>query len=322
MFQTLYDDLPPMPTEVLALRKKFWEAEGQHLIFNVPLRGEGITKKAPLKPFAGLCVSFLLLLRKDHELFCPQIGDRPKAYQVGWNPHKDYGLFSIASTSTSWVGYMESGHAGFPAGYYYVSFYFVRSDTLHGYINNIHLKSDNANPYEVNQASSNILFGQENWHKVETLEVHWVAWSSAHNSNTSTSALDQLFVQDHLGEYHYQFYDIFHVRSGSVITVVTKYKENTSPDKRKTGFYNAVHFGLGRLGDAHYGELTFNECNDTSAIYTFRLNIMENSGLAFWKSTMLQSRLFEKGSSTGGVYFVMNNVKPIRVYVETMGYTW
>ncbi|XP_070378169.1 uncharacterized protein [Dermacentor albipictus] len=239
MFQTLYDDLPPMSTEVLALRKQFWEAEGEHLIFNVPFRGEGIKKKGRVRPFTGLCISFLLLLRKDHEIFCPQIGDYPKAYQVGWSPDQEFGLYSIARKSDHWVGYRDPSHPGFPAGYYYVCFYFVRHDTLHGYINNLHVKSDNANPYEVKEVSNTILFGQTNWHKVETLEIHWVAWSSAHNKSSNPSLLDQLFVPDQYGEYHYQHYDIFHVRTGSVITVLTKFQQNTNPKKRDTGFYKA-----------------------------------------------------------------------------------
>ncbi|XP_070377533.1 uncharacterized protein [Dermacentor albipictus] len=111
--------------------------------------------------------------------------------------------------------------------------------TSPGYINNLHVKSDNANPYEVKEVSNTILFGQTNWHKVETLEIHWVAWSSAHNKSSNPSLLDQLFVPDQYGEYHYQHYDIFHVRTGSVITVLTKFQQNTNPKKRDTGFYKA-----------------------------------------------------------------------------------
>nr|XP_054922833.1 uncharacterized protein LOC129382723 isoform X1 [Dermacentor andersoni]XP_054922834.1 uncharacterized protein LOC129382723 isoform X1 [Dermacentor andersoni]XP_054922835.1 uncharacterized protein LOC129382723 isoform X1 [Dermacentor andersoni]XP_054922836.1 uncharacterized protein LOC129382723 isoform X1 [Dermacentor andersoni]XP_054922837.1 uncharacterized protein LOC129382723 isoform X1 [Dermacentor andersoni]XP_054922838.1 uncharacterized protein LOC129382723 isoform X1 [Dermacentor ande len=325
MFQTLYDDLPPMSTEVLALRKKFWDAEGYHLILNSPKNLADVWKKGPLRPFAGLCVAFLVLIREDHQMFCPQIGTRPKCYQVGYAPQKKnhaFGLISIANTGgTSWVGYKDPDHDGFPAGYYYSCFYFINQNTLHGFINNIHLPSDNANPYEVNKASEDILFGQGGYHEAENLEIHWVVWSSVDNKSSNPSLLDKLFAPDDHGEYDYEAATLFHGTNGCVITIVTKFQQNTHAGKRASASYKCIHFGLGKPGHQYYKRANFPECNDTSAVYTFRLNIMETNVVIFWKSIMreVETSPFSKGTSTEGVYFMMNNVKPIRVYVETMG---
>ncbi|KAL1416694.1 hypothetical protein MTO96_027591 [Rhipicephalus appendiculatus] len=219
MFQDLYSDLPVMSTEVLALRNELWEADGQHLIFNVPYFGEGQTRTGPVQPFRGLCVAFLLLLRKDNQMFAPQLGCRP---------HWD------TNTSTEWAGYKDKDHPGFSAGYYYVYFYFEKSDTLHGYVNNLDLADDTVHPYNVNMATNEVLFGQQYWHEVETCEVHWVAWGSPHNRGAlpSQSVRDQLFVQNEYGEYHYEYHNIFNFRSGSVITVSAKYEANTNPIRR------------------------------------------------------------------------------------------
>ncbi|XP_054922848.2 uncharacterized protein [Dermacentor andersoni] len=241
MFQTLYDDLPPMSTEVLALRKKFWDAEGYHLILNSPKNLADVWKKGPLRPFAGLCVAFLVLIREDHQMFCPQIGTRPKCYQVGYAPQKKnhaFGLISIANTGgTSWVGYKDPDHDGFPAGYYYSCFYFINQNTLHGFINNIHLPSDNANPYEVNKASEDILFGQGGYHEAENLEIHWVVWSSVDNKSSNPSLLDKLFAPDDHGEYDYEAATLFHGTNGCVITIVTKFQQNTHAGKRASASY-------------------------------------------------------------------------------------
>lgn len=236
MFQNMYDDLPVMSTEVLALRKLLWDSEGQHLIFNVPFYGEGVWRTAPVAPFAGLCVAFLLLLREDNQMFAPQIGDRPHAYQVGWgHGSQGYGLFSITNLGgEKWTGYKDPTHPGFSAGYYYICFYFESYNTLHGFINNMDLESASAHPYDVDYASSNILFGQSGWHEVETLEIHWVAWGSPYNRGSlpSQSIQDQLFVQNKYGEYHYELYNIFEVRTGAVITVTVMYLGSTHPNRR------------------------------------------------------------------------------------------
>ncbi|XP_075550417.1 uncharacterized protein LOC142584127 [Dermacentor variabilis] len=133
MFQTLYYDLPPMSTEVLALRKELWEAEGIHVIYNVPRFGADIRMKGPMRPFAGLCVAFLLLLREDRQWFAPQLGDKPRAYQIGSGHNNDgYGLFSITSVGgINWIGYKDVTHRGFDKGYYYTFFYFKNDNTLH-----------------------------------------------------------------------------------------------------------------------------------------------------------------------------------------------
>ncbi|XP_070394425.1 uncharacterized protein [Dermacentor albipictus] len=325
MFQTLYDDLPPMSTEVLALRKKFWDAEGYHLILNAPKNLANVEKKGPLAPFAGLCVAFLVLIREDHKMFCPQIGKRPHCYQVGYAPQRKnraFGLISIANTGGyNWVGYKDPDHPGFPAGYYYSCFYFINHNTLHGFINNLYLKSDNANPYEVNKASADILFGEGGYHEAENLEIHWVVWSSVENRSSNPNLLDKLFVPYMWGEYHYQWMDIFHGRNGCVITIVTKFQQNTQPDRRISASCNCVHLGVGLQSESTYKVLNFPECNDPSAVYTFRLNIMERTAVAFWKSIVreMSNGPFASGTSKGSVYFVMNNVKPIRVYIETMG---
>lgn len=235
MYQILYEDLPVMSTEVLALRKQLWEAEGYHLIFNVPLWGKNITKTGPLVPFAGLCVSFLVLLRKDYQRFCPQLGDRPYAFQVGYAPNgKVQGLIAIENIrDTIWVGYEDPSFRGFPAGYYYVYFYFKDGWTLNGFINNMHLASDNANRYEVSKASANVLFGQDWYHEVETLEVHWVVWDNLQKKglNPSRSLQDKLFVPDGNNAISSTHKNIFTMRTGTVLTVVTMYRPNTSSNK-------------------------------------------------------------------------------------------
>ncbi|KAL1486778.1 hypothetical protein MTO96_008762 [Rhipicephalus appendiculatus] len=151
MFQDVYGDLPVMSTEVLALRKKLWESDGYHLIYNGGRHGEGITRIGPVSPYPGLCVAFLLLMTDDNMEFAPQVGDRDvnnAAYQVGWGHADDgYGLFSIAYISNdNWVGYKDVKHPGFPAGYYYVYFYFETHNMMHGFINNMDLKSPNVPP--------------------------------------------------------------------------------------------------------------------------------------------------------------------------------
>ncbi|KAL1486777.1 hypothetical protein MTO96_008761 [Rhipicephalus appendiculatus] len=217
MFQDMYGDLPVMSTEVLALRKKLWDAEGYHLIYNVPRFAAGVKERGPVRPFAGLCIAYLVLCRKDKQQFCPQVGDRPKCYQIGWgNYSSGYGLFSLTFLYTdTWVGYRDVSHPGLSAGYYYCFFYFETDNTMHGFINNMDLRDDTAHPYNVSEASSTILFGEANWHEVETVEIHWVAWSSPHNRGgpPSQSLIDQVFPK----YYYAEFSDVFEEGLGNYV---------------------------------------------------------------------------------------------------------
>ncbi|KAH7935352.1 hypothetical protein HPB52_006469 [Rhipicephalus sanguineus] len=73
MFQNMYDDLPVMSTEVLALRKLLWDSEGQHLIFN-PMR----------RPFAA---------RSDALATClatPENTGRPAQYVSAYRGSADH----------------------------------------------------------------------------------------------------------------------------------------------------------------------------------------------------------------------------------------
>lgn len=313
-----------MSTEVIALRKQLWEAEGIHLIYNAPRFGENITRKGPMRPFSGLCVAFLLLLRKDKQMFAPQLGDRPRAYQVGsgWQS-EGYGLFSIANIGgTDWVGYKDPAHQGFNAGYYYVFFYFKNDNTLHGFINNLSLQSDDSHPYDVNEASENVLFGQKHWHSVETLEVHWVVWGSPHNKNTppSRSLKDKLFQVDSTGLVNFQDVTIFEIFNGTVITVLAKYQKNTNPNKLSTTT-DWIFFGMEHFGESNVSHVEFSECTDTSAVYTFRLNIRDKV-VTFFCGNIVRSFTAQLYHSTitHPLYLYVDNAKPLRLYIETMGH--
>lgn len=323
MFQDVYDDLPLMSTEVLALRRQLWDSEGQHLIFNVPYYGEGVTRAGPVSPYAGLCVAFLLLLRKDKQMFAPQIGDRPHAYQIGWgHASEGYGLFSITNLGgTVWTGYKDTSHPGFSAGYYYVYFYFEDAKTLHGFINNMDLAYPSAQPYYVDYATSNILFGQSGWHEVETLEVHWVAWGSPFNRGAlpSQSIKDKAFQRNRWGEYHYEPPDIFFLRTGAVITVTVKYEANTYSNRRVEPDVG-IHFGVSQH-TALYADANFPEFKDTPNVYTFRINIMHRNAVIFHEgTTKIMAPGAPESSTEAFYYFMMSNVHPVRVFVETMGY--
>ncbi|KAL1439206.1 hypothetical protein MTO96_001302 [Rhipicephalus appendiculatus] len=123
-----------MSTEVLALRREVWDADGIHLIYNAPWLAAGENKKAPVRPFAGLCVAFLLYLDSDKTEFSPMLGELPKAYSVGW-VKQDWGAYSLTALNlqggpNGWTGFSNKGHPGFNAGYYYVYFYFKNRNTL------------------------------------------------------------------------------------------------------------------------------------------------------------------------------------------------
>lgn len=326
MFQDMYSDLPVMSTEVLALRRQLWDAEGYHLIYNVPRFAAGVVEAGPVRPFAGLCIAYLVLLRKDKQQFCPQVGDRPRCYQIGWGDYSSgFGLFSITLESTdSWVGYKDTTHPGLNAGYYYCFFYFETYNTLHGFINNMDLRDDTAHPYDVSEASDNILFGQTYWHEVETVEVHWVLWGSPHNSGSqpSPSLMDQLFVKYQYGEYHYQFQNILQVRGGAVITASVMYEANTAPDRRVNGDVG-VYFGLGEYGGTQYEYTYFQSLKDPSTIYVFRINVTHTGAIVYHKSMSQILYTNDMGSNEEvSLYFVMINVKPLRLFIETMGYRW
>ncbi|XP_070395622.1 uncharacterized protein [Dermacentor albipictus] len=203
MFQQVSGDLPPMSTEVLALRRDVWDAEGIHLIFNVPRPATGVVETAPLSPFAGLCVAFLIYLEKDKDQFCPMLGSLPHAYMIGWANKENWGLYSVTAVNKDgghkgWLGHKDANHPGFAAGYYYVYFYFKNSNTLNGWINNLELNSDDQHPYDVSKVSTNVAYGYSGWHEALTLEAHWVVWGSAHNrgSSPSKSLKDQLFPKN------------------------------------------------------------------------------------------------------------------------------
>ncbi|XP_072144959.1 uncharacterized protein [Dermacentor andersoni] len=206
MFQQVTVDLPPMTTEVLALRREVWDTEGIHLIFNVPRQGAGVIETGPLRPFAGLCVAFLIYLEKDQDQFSPTLGRQPHAYMIGWGNRDSWGLYSVTAVNKDsghkgWLGYKDPQHPGLPAGYYYVYFYFKNSNTLNGWVNNLNLKSDNQHPYDVSKVSTDVGYGRTGWHDALTLETHWVVWGSAHNqgSSPSKSLKDQLFPKNDSG---------------------------------------------------------------------------------------------------------------------------
>ncbi|XP_070395618.1 uncharacterized protein [Dermacentor albipictus] len=280
--------------------------------------------KGPMRPFAGLCVAFLLLLREDRQWFAPQLGDKPRAYQVGSGHNNDgYGLFSITSIGgINWIGYKDVNHRGFNKGYYYTFFYFKNDNTLHGFINNLDLQSDDAHPHDVSEASEYILFGQKNWHYVETLEVHWVVWGSPHNKGAapSRSLKDKLFQADYYGQRNFGDATIFEIYSGTVITIEMKYQKNTNPKKSAyTGEW--ICFSIERFGVTKYSCVRFPECKDVSAVYTFRLNIMDMD-VAFFCGNMVKylDYKLDYSSITHGLHLIVDNAKPLRFYIETMGH--
>ncbi|KAL1417532.1 hypothetical protein MTO96_026752 [Rhipicephalus appendiculatus] len=189
------------------------------------------------------------------------------------------------------------------------------------------LKSDEANPYAVNKVSANILFGEAGFHEVETLEVHWVVWDNVDKKglNPSRSLRDKLFVPDDKGQYSQEEQDIFRVRSGAVITVVTMYKPNTNPNKWPDVTPEmGLRFGMGMPAMSVFMVADFPECRDPSAVYLFRLNVMERSVLVFHKgyTRRVCYDYYDHSTTTHGLYFVIDNAKPLRILIETMGYDW
>lgn len=326
MFQDVYGDLPVMSTEVLALRRQLWDTDGIHLIYNTGLLGEGVTRTGPTKPYAGLCVVFLLLMRNDNMYFAPQVGDRPRAYQVGWGQEVDgYGLFSIAYISdNNWVGYKDPTHAGFPAGYYYVYFYFETFNTLHGFINNMDLQSSDTNPYNVDEASSTILFGQTGWHKAETLEIHWVVWDRPFNATTSQSLKDHMYssLMDEYGQLEYAFANIFNVRSGAVITLTAMYEPSTS-SKVQIQPDTGISIALMQEGDLTYDFHTYETCKDPSAVYVFRINVTASGGIVYHEGIAgLMWPPLSASTMERPLGLLLINAKPLRAYIEHMGYSF
>lgn len=132
MFQTLNEELPPMPIEMLKLRSEVWEADGLHLIYNVPRPATDVVRTGPYKPFPGLCIAILMYLPRDRIRFCAQMGTGDKTYMVGWtfDPTRG-GMFSLTWINDEWKGIMDASKKTFPKGYVYLYLYFENSNTLH-----------------------------------------------------------------------------------------------------------------------------------------------------------------------------------------------
>lgn len=346
MFQTVDADLPPMSKEMLKLRSELWEAEGMHLIYNVRRRGRSQERTGPLTPFAGLCVAVLMYLPNDNAKFSMELGKMDKKYVIGWVNDNIWGIYSL-TWAPGWEGYRDVNVKTFPKGYVYIYFYFKNSNTLHGWINdNYDLKDDTAKPYAVSDVGNIIKLGYPAYNDADILEIHWVAWGSSHNRSggPSRAVVDKLFPRTSSGMINFKDYDIFEIRTGTVVTARLKYEKNAkSEEDGSSGLGNkdpasmttfpgptdlALTIGIGcaTCKDPDFQAIAFEKCTDPKEVYTFRVTFSEKGALIHKKDGVSYVEMASYEHETLFVkcraYLTFNNVKPVHVQVETMGQTW
>ncbi|KAL1439205.1 hypothetical protein MTO96_001301 [Rhipicephalus appendiculatus] len=188
--------------------------------------------------------------------------------------------------------------------------------TVQGWINNFEMNSDSDHPYDVSDASNNVLFGIKNKHGAKTLEVHWVAWGSAHNKTTPASPALQskLFPKDVDGNINFKPVTILFVHAGAVITV--QGKPDTSPKPAK-GYANIK---VPILGGAPVADGVFRgsyfptiQCTDC----LFRIHVMErNFALQLVDAQHVpMNDIPENSAFDGPFFFNVYNLSPQRIYV-------
>lgn len=323
MLDSTADDLPPMSTEMLKLRSELWDAEGLHLIYNVPRPATGVARTGPLTPFRGLCVAFLMYLPKDNTRFFQFVGTGDKQYWIGWQPPPHWGLYSVTKTPYNWQGKTVGSVRTFPNGYVYLYFYFEKDDTLHGWINDKYdLQDSNVHPYPVGDAGSKITLGGANSKDASTLEIHWVIWASSHNryGKPSSSMVDQLFPKSPDGAVSFQEYDIFEMQAGTVITVRTKYTKCKKPNKKGVG----VLIGCATCNKKDALGYDFKSYNNPEEVYMFRVTITEKGAIIHCKDGVKYQEMnyCDGPNAKCRAYLALECVSPLHIQVETMSQTW
>lgn len=339
MFQTLNEELPPMPIEMLKLRSEVWEADGLHLIYNVPRPATDVVRTGPYKPFPGLCIAILMYLPRDRIRFCAQMGTGDKTYMVGWtfDPTRG-GMFSLTWINDEWKGIMDASKKTFPKGYVYLYLYFENSNTLHGWINDTYdLQANDIHPYPVGDVGSKITLGcpalSRQSKKLKqnpllrsrdplTLEIHWVLWGSSHNrkGGPSTSKVDQLFPKSTDSAISFQEHDIFEMRAGTVITIRTKFTK--CKDTKKTGV--AILIGCTTCKEKEAVGYTFAPYNNPEEVYVFRVTITEKGAIIHYTDGVvhLDMDYCDGTNEKCRAFLALECAKPLHIQVETMGQTW
>lgn len=329
MFQTLDEDLPPMSTEILKLRLALMNAEGIHLTYNVPRSADGADRFGPIAPFAGLCIAVLIYLPKEitGSGFHVLIGSDPKHYVIGWNMDKDWGLHSVtyaAGIGGGYEGKRIKTVKKFPKGYSYLYFYFKNSNTMHGWINDTHdLGDDTVHPYLVSEVGKRIRVRQFQPEDIKYLEIHWVAWGSSHNLKgaPSSTMVDHLFPKTNRGMVDFKDSDVFEMRTGTMVTVRTKYKKTAG--SKKIGVIIGV--GCATCTNKNFTARAFPECTDAKEVYTFRVTLTEKGALIHKNERGVSYNIMPSYDALHvkcRQYLTFDNVKLVHIHVETMGQTW
>lgn len=336
MFQTLNEELPPMPTEMLKLRSELWEADGLHLIYNVPRPATGVERTGPYKPFPGLCIAFLTYLPEDDMRFCAKLGTGDKAYLVGWSLDKTRGTFSLTRSNGEWIGKTDPSKKTFPKGYVYIYFYFENSNTLHGWINDTYdLQANDIHPYPVGDVGSKITLGcldlldskKSHYPLLSSfdpsiLEIHWVLWGSSHNrkGGPSTSKVDQLFPKSADSAISFQEHDIFEMRGGTVITIRTKFTKCKDP--KITGI--SILIGCTTCKEKKAVGYTFAPYNKPEEVYVFRVTITEKGAIIHYADGVVHQDMdyCDGTNEKCRAFLALECAKPLHILVETMGQTW
>lgn len=264
-----------------------------------------------------------MYLPNDNTKFSMELGKLGKKYVIGWINDYIWGIYSL-TWAPGWQGYRDVNVKTFPKGYVYIYFYFKNSNTLHGWINdNYDLKDDTAKPYPVSDVGNKIKLGYPGYNDANILEIHWVAWGSSHNRSggPSREMVDKLFPRTSSGMINFKEYDIFEIRTGTVVTARVKYEKNANSKDGVT-----IGIGCATCTDPDFEPIAFEKCTDPKEVYTFRVTFSERGALIHKKDDVSYVEMASYEHDTPFVkcraYLTFDNVKPVHIQVETMGQTW
>lgn len=115
--------------------------------------------------------------------------------------------------------------------------------------------------------------------------------------------------------------DVFEMRTGTMVTVRTKYKKTAG--SKKIGVIIGV--GCATCTNKNFTARAFPECTDAKEVYTFRVTLTEKGALIHKNERGVSYNIMPSYDALHvkcRQYLTFDNVKLVHIHVETMGQTW
>ncbi|XP_077498783.1 uncharacterized protein LOC144109893 [Amblyomma americanum] len=249
--------------------------------------------------------------------WCLQVGSGEQAsnkrFRIGYTGHGDqWGRYFIGEKGNQWNGPNQKNHSGYTGRQYlHVHIHFSGPDKAEGYINDE--KLGDAQSSSLDQLPNQVHFGSAKVQSPTICSIHWTTWTPG-GQTVPQATMEKLFQK---GNFVPLNATIFEARVGTEATVQCKYVR-TNADKI------GLQFAVAPIGTTGlYNVVTVGFLKDPNRTYILRASILEGSYILATETRAFRVEHYSREVAPQGYFFdLTSNIKPIRVFVDTMGQTW